>query len=70
MPRGRRNLSLEEQISQVEENIQITEAALKTLKTKLSELEEQRKREHLELLYQKILASGKTMEEALELLNA
>lgn len=70
MPRGRRNLSLEEQIVQVEENIQITEAALKTLKTKLSELEEQRKKEHLELLYQKILASGKTVEEALELLNA
>lgn len=70
MPRGRRNLSLEEQIAQVEENIQITEAALKTLKTKLSELEEQKKREHLELLYQKILSSGRTVEEALELLNA
>ncbi len=70
MPRGRRNLSLEEQIAQVEENIQITETALKTLKTKLSELEEQKKREYLELLYQKILSSGKTVEEALELLNA
>ena len=70
MPRGRRNLSLEEQILQVEENIRITEAALKTLKSKHSELEEKRKKEHLELLYQKILSSGKTVEEALELLNA
>ena len=70
MPRGRRNLSFDEHIAQVEENLQITETALKTLKTKLSELEEQKKREYLELLYQKILSSGKTVEEALELLNA
>lgn len=70
MPRGRRSLSLEEQILQVEENIRVTESSLKTLKTRLSELEEKKKKEHLELLYQKIVSSGKTVEEALELLNA
>lgn len=69
MPRGRKkNKSLDEQIKQTIENIQITEDSLKTLKKKLAELEEQKRQQAAEELVQTIEDCGLTLEEAKALL--
>lgn len=69
MPRGRKkNKSLDEQIAETMENIQITENSLKTLKKKLCELEEQKRQQIAEELVQTIEDCGMTLDEAKELL--
>lgn len=69
MPRGRKkSKSLDEQIAQTIENIQITEDSLKTLKKKLAELEEQKRQQIAEELVQTIEDCGMTLDEAKELL--
>lgn len=70
MPRGRKGRSLQEQLETVNENITVTENALKTLKNQKKELEEKLKQEQLSELYDIIQDSGKSISEVKNLLAA
>lgn len=70
MPRGRKGRSLQEQLETVNENITVTENALKTLKNQKKELEEKLKQEQLSELYDIIQDSGKSISEVKNLLVA
>lgn len=68
MPRGKRKLSLDEQLSKTIEDIENTEDTLRNLKQTKKELEEQIKFNRLAELDEIISASGKTFDEVRALL--
>lgn len=69
MARGKRKTALEsiaEQLEQIDTQIQAEREKLKGLETKKKELLEQKKKQELDALYEKIQASGKSVEEIFE----
>lgn len=68
MPRGRKTLTLEEQLEKITNEIENMEKSLNELKKTKIELEEQVKMNRLSELDKLIIESGKTYEEIKELL--
>lgn len=69
MPRGKRKTALEsitEQLAQIDTQIQAEQEKIKSLEAKKKELLELKKKQELDDLYEKIQASGKTVEEIFE----
>jgi hypothetical protein len=69
MARGKKNISLEEQLSKITIEINNMEDSLSKLKQTKIELEEQIKMSKLEELYELIQESGKNFDEVKEMLN-
>ena len=69
MARGKKNLTLEEELSKITEQIDVMESALQKLKIHKAELEERVKQAQLAELYDMIMQSGKSFEEIKELIN-
>lgn len=72
MPRGRKKrdvLSLDEQLTEVVEQIIVSEETLKKLKIKKREIEQQIEENKKEQLYRSVVKSGKTIDEILEVLK-
>ena len=73
MPRGRKkqeNLTLEEQLVAVENQISEMEAQLKDLKNRKKGLTEAIKEAKKEEMYKKVIESGKSIDEILEVLSS
>lgn len=69
MARGKKNLTLEEQLEQITSEIESMETSIKELKSRKKELEEQVKMNRLSELDELITISGKSFEEVKELLK-
>lgn len=69
MARGRKNLTLEEQLEKITTEIENMETSIEEMKQAKKELEEQIKINRLSELDEIITASGKTLEEVKELLG-
>lgn len=69
MARGKKSLTLDEQLEKITEEIENTENSLKELKTIKKELEEQIKMNRLVELDELIAASGKTIDDVKEFLS-
>ena len=69
MARGKKNLTLEEQLEQITSEIESMETSIKELKGRKKELEEQVKMNRLSELDELITTSGKSFEEVKELLK-
>jgi hypothetical protein len=69
MARGKKNLTLEEQLEQITSEIESMETSIKELKSRKKELEEQVKMNRLSELDELITTSGKSFEEVKELLK-
>lgn len=63
MARGKKNLTLEEELAKITEQIDVMESALQKLKIHKTELEEKVKQAQLAELYDMIMQSGKSFEE-------
>lgn len=68
MARGKKNLSLEEQLANITVEIESMEASLSKLKETKTELEKQIKQNRLAEIDELITASGMSIEEVKELL--
>ena len=69
MPRGKKNLTLDEQLTKISTEIENMEVSLKELKKTKKELEEQIEKARLSELNEIIKASGKSIEEVKEMLS-
>ena len=69
MPRGKKNLTLDEQLAKISTEIENMEVSLKELKKTKKELEEQIEKARLSELNEIIKASGKSIEEVKEMLS-
>lgn len=69
MARGKKNLTLEEELAKITEQIDVMESALQKLKTHKAELEEKVKQAQLAELYDMIMQSGKSFEEIREIIS-
>ena len=69
MPRGKKNLTLDEQLAKISAEIENMEVSLKELKKTKKELEEQIEQARLSELTEIIKASGKSIEEVKEMLS-
>lgn len=69
MARGKKNLTLDEQLEKITNEIDNMESSLKEMKTTKKELEEQIRMNKLIELDDMITASGKSFEEVKELLG-
>ena len=69
MARGKKNLTLEEELSKITEQIDVMESALQKLKIHKAELEEKVKQAKLAELYNLISASGKSFDEVKALIG-
>ena len=69
MPRGKKNLTLDEQLAKISTEIENMEASLKELKKTKKELEEQIEQARLSELNEIIKANGKSIEEVKEILT-
>lgn len=65
----KKNLTLEEELAKITEQIDIMESALQKLKIHKAELEEKLKQAQLAELYEMIMQSGKSFEEVRKLLS-
>lgn len=63
MARGKKNLTLDEELAKITEEIDVMESALQKLKIHKAELEEKVKQAQLAELYDMIMQSGKNFEE-------
>ena len=73
MPRGRKKqnvLTLEEQLVTVNERIQEVENELKQLRSQRKEIQEKIEEQEKETLFRAVVASGRTVEDVLEILKA
>ncbi len=70
MPRGRKSLTLDEQLEKITNEIENMESSLKEMKKAKKELEEQIKIARLSELDELISASGKSFDEVKELLGS
>ena len=68
MPRGKKNLTLDEQLAKISTEIENMEASLKELKKTKKELEEQIKQARLSELDELITEKGLSIEDIKELL--
>ena len=68
MARGKKNLTLEEELAKITEQIDVMESALQKLKIHKAELEEKVKQAQLAELYDMIMQSGKSFEEIKEII--
>lgn len=69
MPRGKKKLSLDEQLAKISTEIENMETSLKEMKKTKKELEEQIKQARLSELDELITASGKSIDDIKELLT-
>ena len=69
MARGKKNLTLDEQLEKITADIDNMEASLKELKKTKKELEDQIKMNRLAELDELVTASGKSIDEIRELLT-
>ena len=72
MPRGKKRTALQvidEQIQKVDADIEKHQAKIKGLETKKQELLKQKKESEINTLYEKIQASGKSVEDLLSALD-
>ena len=69
MARGKKNLSLDEQLSKITSEIENMEISLKEMKNAKKNLEEQIKQARLAELDELITASGKSFDDVKELLS-
>lgn len=72
MPRGKKRTALQvidEQIQKVDADIEKYQAKIKGLETKKQELLKQKKESEINTLYEKIQASGKSVEDLLSALD-
>ena len=69
MARGKRNLSLQEQLDKITNDIEQMESTLADLKKTKCEIEEQIKQNQLEELHELIISKGMNLEQVKELLN-
>lgn len=70
MARCKRNLSLQEQLDKITNDIEQMESALVDLKKTKCKIEEQIKQNQLEELHELILSKGMSLEKVKELLSA
>lgn len=68
MARGRKNLTLDEELEKITEEIDVMESALQKLKIHKAELEEKVKQAQLTELYDMIMQSGKSFEKIKEII--
>ncbi|MBQ0036436.1 MAG: flagellar export protein FliJ [Firmicutes bacterium] len=69
MARGRKSITLDEQLLTVNEKIEKCETELKDLKAKKKDLEKKIKDERMSKLFDIVEASGKTLEEVEKILT-
>lgn len=72
MPRGRKkqeNMTLEEKLANLTAQIEETEAKLKEMRYQKKETEKQIEEQKKDQLYKAVVASGKTIEEILDVLD-
>lgn len=69
MPRGRKNLSLDEQIIRQQELITTLKSEIRTAEERLADLENQKETIELQKLRLALSAQGKTIDEVLKALN-
>lgn len=70
MPRGKKKTALEsfnEQIEKIDAQILTHQDKLNELKAQKKDLQEQKKKSEVEMLYQKIQESGKSIDEVLKM---
>lgn len=65
----KKNLTLNEELTKITEEIDIMESALQKLKVHKAELEEKVKQAQLAELYEMIMQSGKSFEEIKEIIS-
>lgn len=70
MARRKRNMTLEEELAYLEEDISKKEEELKEMKARKKELSKMKEEEDLKILYERIKASGKSVNEFLESMKA
>ena len=70
MARRKRNMTLEEELAYLEEDISKREEELKAMKARMKELYKMKEEADLKLLYERIKASGKSVNEFLEAMKA
>lgn len=65
MPRGRKQMTLEEELTYLDQQIEKTSETLDTLKKRRKEVAQLKEQKDLQTIYEKIQASGKTIDEVL-----
>jgi len=65
----KKNLTLEEQLEETNQNISTMEQSLENLKNEKKDLEEQLKKEKMQQLYEAIISSGKNIDEIIKQLE-
>ena len=66
MPRGRKKqMTLEEELLYLDQQINETSETLNALKKRRKEVEQLKEQQNLQMIYEKIQASGKTIDEVL-----
>ncbi len=70
MARRKRNMTLEEELASLDQDISKKEEELKEMKAKKKELSRMKEEEDLKILYERIKASGKSVNEFLESMKA
>ena len=70
MARRKRNMTLEEEMANLNQDISKKEEELKEMKARMKELYKMKEEADLKLLYERIKASGKSVNEFLEAMKA
>ncbi len=70
MARRKRNMTLEEEMANLNQDISKKEEELKEMKARMKELCKMKEEADLKLLYERIKASGKSVNEFLEAMKA
>ncbi len=65
MPRGRKQMTLEEELTYLDQQIEKTSETLDTLKKRRKEVAQLKEQKDLQTIYEKIQASGRTIDEVL-----
>lgn len=69
MPRGRKKqMTLEEELLYLDQQINETSETLNALKKRRKEVEQLKEQQNLQMIYERIQASGKTIDEVLSYL--
>ena len=65
MPRGKQQMTLEEELTYLDQQIEKTSETLDTLKKRRKEVVQLKEQKDLQTIYEKIQASGRTIDEVL-----
>ncbi len=65
MPRGKKQMTLEEELTYLDQQIEKTSETLDTLKKRRKEVVQLKEQKDLQTIYEKIQASGRTIDEVL-----